>query len=183
MRITSRYVKAQAAGNIPTPGPTATGCAHCVAGSGRRRAGLQAAGVGGKPNAASTTPNAGPKDLRDNAHHHVSRELVRKYHTMGIETLNVAGMIKAGLQSRALADAGMSSLLDQIQYKAQLVRYSDRGGRPVVSQQQDLLRLRCGEREISAVHGNGNGTVPIAASATTATRMQLAICGNLRYSR
>ena len=58
------------------------------------------------------------KGLRDNAHHHVSRELVRKYHTMGIETLNVAGMIKAGLQSRALADAGMSSLLDQIQYKA-----------------------------------------------------------------
>ena len=56
--------------------------------------------------------------LRDNAHHHVSRELVRKYHTLGIETLNVSGMIKAGLQSRALSDAGMSSLLDQIQYKA-----------------------------------------------------------------
>ena len=56
--------------------------------------------------------------LRNNAHHHVSRALSRKYHTLGIETLNVAGMIKAGLQSRALADAGMSSLLDQIQYKA-----------------------------------------------------------------
>ena len=56
--------------------------------------------------------------LRNNAHHHVSRELVRKYHTMGVETLNVAGMIKAGLQSRALSDAGMSGLLDQIQYKA-----------------------------------------------------------------
>ena len=57
--------------------------------------------------------------LRNNAHHHVSLTLIRKYHTMGIETLNVSGMIKAGLQSRALADAGMSSLLDQIQYKAQ----------------------------------------------------------------
>ena len=56
--------------------------------------------------------------LRSNAHHHVSRELVRKYHTLGIETLNVSGMIKAGLQSRALSDAGMSGLLDQIQYKA-----------------------------------------------------------------
>ena len=41
--------------------------------------------------------------LRNNAHHHVSITLVRKYHTLGIETLNVAGMIKAGLQSRALA--------------------------------------------------------------------------------
>ena len=56
--------------------------------------------------------------LRNNAHHHVSLTLVRKYHTLGIETLNVAGMIKAGLQSKVLSDAGMSSLLDQIRYKA-----------------------------------------------------------------
>ena len=59
------------------------------------------------------------KGLRDNAHHHISRALVEKYHTLGIETLNVAGMIRAGLQSKALADAGMSSLLDHIRYKAQ----------------------------------------------------------------
>ena len=38
---------------------------------------------------------------------------------LGIESLNVAGMIKAGLQSKALADAGMSGLLNQIRYKAQ----------------------------------------------------------------
>ena len=57
--------------------------------------------------------------LRSNTHHHASRTLVRKYHTMGVETLNAAGMIKAGLQSKALADAGMSGLLDQIRYKAQ----------------------------------------------------------------
>ncbi len=56
--------------------------------------------------------------LRNNAHHHVSRSLVGKYHTIGIETLNVAGMIRAGLQSKALTDAGMSSLLGQIRYKA-----------------------------------------------------------------
>jgi putative transposase len=59
------------------------------------------------------------KGLRDNAHHHVSRALVRKYHTLGIETLNVSGMIRAGLQSKALADAGMSGLLDKIRYKAE----------------------------------------------------------------
>ena len=56
--------------------------------------------------------------LRNNAHHHVSRGLVHKYHTLGIETLNVAGMIRAGLQSKALSDAGMSGLLSQIRYKA-----------------------------------------------------------------
>ena len=54
----------------------------------------------------------------------MSRALVRKYHTLGIETLNVSGMIRAGQQSKALADAGMSSLLHQIRYKAQLVRYT-----------------------------------------------------------
>ena len=58
------------------------------------------------------------RGLRDNAHHHVSRTLVNQYHTLGIETLNVAGMLKAGLQSRALSDAGMSALLSQVRYKA-----------------------------------------------------------------
>ena len=59
------------------------------------------------------------KGLRDNAHHHVSHALVQKYHTLGIETLNVSGMIRAGMQSRALADAGMSGLLHQIRYKGE----------------------------------------------------------------
>ena len=42
-----------------------------------------------------------------------------KYHALGIETLNVSGMIRAGLQSKALSDAGISNLLRQIRYKAQ----------------------------------------------------------------
>ena len=56
--------------------------------------------------------------LRNNAHHQVSRALVSRYHTLGIESLNVAGMIRAGLQPKALADAGMTRLLAQIRYKA-----------------------------------------------------------------
>ena len=59
------------------------------------------------------------KGLRDNAHHHISRGLVQKYHTLGIETLNVAGMVQAGLQSTAFADAGIAGLLRQVRYKAQ----------------------------------------------------------------
>ena len=59
------------------------------------------------------------KGLRGNAHHHVSRGLVSKYHTLGIESLNVAGMIRAGLQPKALSDAAMSDLLRQFRYKAQ----------------------------------------------------------------
>ena len=64
------------------------------------------------------------KGLRNNAHHQVSRTLVRKYHTLGIESLNVSGMIRAGLQSKALSDAAMSNLLRQVSYKAQ--RYGTR---------------------------------------------------------
>ena len=56
--------------------------------------------------------------LRDNAHHQVSRDLVRRYHTLGIESLNVTGMIQAGLQPKALSDAAMGGLLDKIKYKA-----------------------------------------------------------------
>ena len=56
--------------------------------------------------------------LRNNLHHQVSLALVRKYHTLGIESLNVADMIRAGLQSRDLSDAGISTLLNQICYKS-----------------------------------------------------------------
>ena len=89
--------------------------------------------------------------LRNNVHHQVSRELVRKYHTLGIETLNVAGMMKAGLQSKALSDAGMSNLLRQIATRPSGAAPASLR-RPVVSQQQDLLRLRRGE------HGTRPGT-------------------------
>ena len=51
-------------------------------------------------------------------------------------------MIRAGLQPKALADAGMSRLLNQIRYKAHVVRHANRGGQPPVSQQQDMLSLR-----------------------------------------
>ena len=104
--------------------------------------------------------------LRNNAHHQVSRELVRKYHTLGIETLNVAGMIRAGLQSKALADAGMSGLLNQIRYKAQWYGTTHRGGRPMVSQQQDLLRLRRGE------HGTRPGTQVVLPQLRRRSRPQ-----------
>ena len=103
----------------PIPRHTTERSERSVAGSEHRLAGHRAAGAGGRRNAALTGHIAGQEGLRDNAHHHVSRTLVRKYHTIGIETLNVSGMIRAGLQSRALADAGMSGLLDKIRYKAE----------------------------------------------------------------
>ena len=58
------------------------------------------------------------KGLRDNAHHQVSRQLVRKYAALAIESLNVAGMDKLPRQARSIRDAAISGLLQKIRYKA-----------------------------------------------------------------
>lgn len=57
--------------------------------------------------------------LRNDAQHQLSRHLVRAYHTLGIESLNVRGMIAAGLQPKALSDAAIGGLLAKIRYKAE----------------------------------------------------------------
>ena len=80
--------------------------------------------------------------LRNNAHHQTSRTLVRKYHTLGIESLNVAGMIKAGLQSKAPGRRRHVRSAESDTIQGPVVRYPCRRSRPVVSQQQDLLGLR-----------------------------------------
>ena len=56
--------------------------------------------------------------LRENAHHEVSRLLVRKYAVLAIESLNVAGMDQLPHQARAIRDAAIGGLLQKIRYKA-----------------------------------------------------------------
>ena len=56
--------------------------------------------------------------LRENAHHQVSRQLVRKYAVLAIESLNVAGMDQLPHQAKAIRDAASGGLLQQIRYKA-----------------------------------------------------------------
>ena len=57
-------------------------------------------------------------ELRENAHHQVSRMLVRKYAVLAVETLNVAGMDKLRHQAKAVRDAAIGGLLQKIRYKA-----------------------------------------------------------------
>ena len=119
--------------------------------------------------------------LRNNAHHQVSRALVGKYHTLGIETLNVAGMIKAGLQPKALADAGMARLLTQIRYKAQW--YSTQVVAASRRYPSSKTCSACGEVNKDL------GRKPIwtcpscGVTHVAATKMQLATCLNLHGSR
>ena len=56
--------------------------------------------------------------LRENAHHQLSRLLVRKYAVLAIESLNVAGMDKLPHQAKAVRDAAIGGLLQKVRYKA-----------------------------------------------------------------
>ena len=56
--------------------------------------------------------------LREDAHHQVSRLLVGKYAVLAIESLNVAGMDQLRQQAKAVRDAAIGELLQQIRYKA-----------------------------------------------------------------
>ena len=58
------------------------------------------------------------RGLRSNAHHQASRDLVRKFAVLGIETLNVAAMDKLRTQAKAIRDAGIGGLLEKVRYKA-----------------------------------------------------------------
>ena len=56
--------------------------------------------------------------IRNNAHHQLSRHLVRKFAVLAIETLLVSGMDKLKHQAKSIRDAAISGLLHKIRYKA-----------------------------------------------------------------
>ena len=57
-------------------------------------------------------------NLRTHHLHHASHVITRKSSVIGVESLNVSGMMKNRRLAKAVADASMSELLRQIQYKA-----------------------------------------------------------------
>ena len=60
------------------------------------------------------------RDARTDRLHKVCTAVVRKYGTLGIEKLNVAGMVKNRGLAKAVSGAGLSEFLRQIRYKADL---------------------------------------------------------------
>ena len=56
--------------------------------------------------------------LRSDAHHKATSQIVRKAALIGIEDLNVAGMLKNRKLARALSDASLSEFHRQLRYKA-----------------------------------------------------------------
>jgi len=67
-------------------------------------------------------------NVRSDGLHQLTTELTRRFHTIGIEHLNVRGMVKNRHLSRAVSDMGFFEFRRQLDYKA-----AQRGGRIVVA--------------------------------------------------
>ena len=120
--------------------------------------------------------------LRDNAHHQVSRQLVRKYAVLAIESLNVAGMDNCPIRPRPSVMRPAAACCRR-SVTRQLVRNYHRGSGPVLSVEQTLLRLRRSPCEFGAGTALDLPTVRPATRSQRKCRAQSANTGNQRSSR
>lgn len=67
-------------------------------------------------------------NIRQDAMHKLTTDLMRRFHTIGIEDLNVRGMVQNRHLSRAVSDMGFFEFRRQLEYKAAM-----RGGQIVVA--------------------------------------------------
>ena len=68
--------------------------------------------------------------IREDAHHQASIRIVRKASAIGIETLNISGLLKNRKLAKALSDSALSRFLRMLKYKA------DRRGIPITEADQ-----------------------------------------------
>ena len=58
-------------------------------------------------------------NIREDAHHQASTKIVRKASAIGIETLNISGLLKNRKVAKALSDSALSRFLTMLKYKAE----------------------------------------------------------------
>ena len=62
--------------------------------------------------------HANISDIRKDNLHQLTSNLTRRFHTIGVENLNVKGMVKNQHLSRAISDAGFGECRRQLEYKS-----------------------------------------------------------------
>ena len=77
-----------------------------------------------------TSVHARIRHIREDAHHQASIRIIRKASAIGIETLNISGLLKNRKLAKALSDAALSRFLTMLRYKA------DRRGIPITEADQ-----------------------------------------------
>ena len=84
--------------------------------------------------------------VREDAHHQASIRIVRKASAIGIETLNISGLLKNRKLAKALSDSALSRFLTMLKYKA------DRRGIPITEAHQFFASSKtcsnCGHKKI-----------------------------------
>lgn len=83
-------------------------------------------------------------NIRKDSLHKLTTDLTRRFHTLGIEDLNVSGMVKNRHLSRAISDMGFFEFRRQLEYKVAM-----RGGLVVVADQffaSSKTCSACGEK-------------------------------------
>ena len=57
-------------------------------------------------------------NIREDAHHQATTKIVRKASAIGVETLNISGMLKNRKLAKSLSDSALSRFLTMLKYKA-----------------------------------------------------------------
>ena len=83
--------------------------------------------------------------IREDAHHQSTTKIVRKASAIGIETLNISGLLKNRKLAKALSDSALSRFLTMLKYKA------ERRGIPITEADQFFASSktcsRCGDKK------------------------------------
>ena len=58
-------------------------------------------------------------NIREDAHHQATIRIVRKASAIGIETLNISGLLKNRKIAKALSDSALGGFLTKLKYKAE----------------------------------------------------------------